>query len=109
MLLTAITPTSATSLSRPEAAGDFGPFEEMFRMQRLVEDQNACALPGCVFKYDNFMSCLHCAWNKGLVGTEVRDYVADGMTRGFTLGAQREQLESQGQHDVDRSAGPSRE
>jgi hypothetical protein len=97
VLLIAITPISATSPSAPESAADFGPFNELFRLQRLVEDQNACALPGCVFKYDNFMSCLHRAWSKGLVRTDVRDYVADGMTRGFTLGAQRDLLEGQGQ------------
>ena len=97
VLLLATTPTSATNPSVPERSDDVGPFGEMLRLQHLVEDQNACALPGCVFKYDNFMECLYRAWNKGLVRTDVRDYVAEGMTRGFTLGAQRDMLEAQGQ------------
>ena len=98
MLLLAITPASATQLSKASEAGlDLGPFAEMLHWQRVVERQNACALPGCVFKFDNFMSSLHAAWNKGYVSTGVYEYVSDGLRNGFTLGAQSALLEAQGQ------------
>ena len=97
MLLLALTQTAATKQPTLESASGVGPFAEMFKLQRLVEEQNACALPGCVFKYENFMGSLHNAWNKGFIATHTYEYVADGMRHGFTLGAQRELLEAHGQ------------
>ena len=97
MLMLAIMPTGATTQSPSSEFGDRGPLAEMFKMQRIVEEQNACALPGCVFKNENFMGSLHNAWNKGFIATHTYEYVADGMRNGFSVGAQRELLEAQGQ------------
>ena len=61
-------------------------------MSKLVETQNACALPGCTIKYDSFMRCLRRAQSRGYVEDRYADFVADGLRNGFTCGVDRSRV-----------------
>ena len=61
-------------------------------MRRLVENENACALPGCTIKYDSFMTCLRRAVSRGYVHVRHAEFVEHGLTHGFDCGVQRELL-----------------
>ena len=63
-----------------------GHFDEFFNLARLVEEENACALPGCTIVYDRFMPVLRRAMSRGYVRDEHGMFVADGLRHGFTLG-----------------------
>ena len=77
----ATTQTSATELAHLVGAGAL---EELFRLRRLVENENACALPGCTIKYDSFMTCMRRAVSRGYVHTRHAEFVEQGLRHGFT-------------------------
>ena len=63
--------------------------EEVKRLTRLVETENACALPGCTIVFDRFIPILRRAMSRGYVKDHHGKYVEDGLRYGFTLGADR--------------------
>lgn len=69
--------------------------EEVDRLTKLVENQNACALPGCKIKFDTFMSVMWRAVARGFVRHDHAAFVAQGLRNGFTAGVQRDQLKGQ--------------
>ncbi len=81
--------TSASELAHSTGAGAL---DDLFRLQRLVETENACALPGCTIKYDSFLTCMRRAVSRGYVHTRHAEFVERGLRYGFDCGVQREQL-----------------
>ena len=81
LVLTATTHTAA-SPSSSEHAG----LASMVQARSIVEDQNACALPGCSIKYENFLTSMWRAVQRGFVAHDDAIFVADGLRHGFTLG-----------------------
>ena len=69
-----------------------GRFTEVFELASLVQRQNACALPGCTIKYDEFVPRMWRAVSLGFVDQNVATYVGNGLRWGFDLGAQRDLL-----------------
>jgi hypothetical protein len=69
-----------------------GVFERVFELADLVARENACALPGVSIKYDNFLSCMWRAVGRGFVRQADAEFVAEGLTSGFTAGVQRSLL-----------------
>ena len=63
-----------------------GAFDEFFELGNLVENENACALPGCSIVYDRFMPVLRRAMSRGYVRDAHGEFVADGLRHGFSLG-----------------------
>ena len=55
-------------------------------MRARVEATNACALPGCAIKYDNFMHAMWRAVAHGHVEHAAASFVAGGLRHGFTAG-----------------------
>ena len=53
-------------------------------MRARVEATNACALPGCAIKYDNFMHAMWRAVAHGHVEHAAASFVAGGLRHGFT-------------------------
>ena len=47
---------------------------------------NACALPGCKFKYEPFMASLTKAMARGFVRRDYGEFVANGLRWGFSIG-----------------------
>ena len=68
-----------------------GILDELFRLQGVVESQNACALPGCTIKYDSFLTCMWRAVSRGYVKQWDAELVANGLRNGFDCGVCREQ------------------
>jgi hypothetical protein len=85
----ATTQTSASELAHSAGASAL---EELFRLRRLVENENACALPGCTIKYDSFLTCMRRAVSRGYVHVRHAEFVEHGLTHGFDCGVQRELL-----------------
>ena len=85
----ATTQTSATELAHLAGAGAL---EELLRLRSLVENENACALPGCTIKYDSFLTCMRRAVSRGYVHVRHAEFVEHGLTHGFDCGVQRELL-----------------
>ena len=67
-------------------------FDELRRLEALVYEGNACMLPGCSIKYDNFMPIMWRAVSRGYVKDYHARFVADGLRNGFSLGVQRDLL-----------------
>ena len=65
------------------------------QLARIVEESNACALPGCTIKYDSFMTVMWRAVARGHVAHEHAVFVAQGLRWGFTAGVDRSQLHGQ--------------
>ena len=63
-----------------------GALDELMAMEKLVYEQNACALPGCTIKFDSFVSCLRRAVSRGYVKDVHAQFVENGMKNGFTIG-----------------------
>jgi hypothetical protein len=63
-----------------------GAFDEFLELGNLVENENACALPGCSIVYDRFMPVLRRAMSRGYVRDAHGEFVADGLRHGFSLG-----------------------
>jgi len=55
-------------------------------LAQLVEEENACALPGCNIKFDTFIPCLERAMARGFVRRDHGEFVARGLRRGFDIG-----------------------
>ena len=65
------------------------------QLARIVEESNACALPGCTIKYDSFMTVMWRAVARGFVGHDDAVFVAQGLRHGFEAGVQRNLLHGQ--------------
>ena len=65
---------------------------EVFSLAKLVRSHNACALPGCTIKYEEFIPRLWRATSLGFILPEVARYVAEALRWGFDLGSQRDPL-----------------
>jgi hypothetical protein len=85
---------SALSLSRPRPGLRLrgGGLTELQDMEKLVQEENACALPGCSIKYHSFMSCLRRAVSRGYVKDVHAEFVEDGLKNGFSIGLDRNSL-----------------
>ena len=79
--------------ARPAPVG--GGLAEVHRLTSLVEESNACALPGCTIKYDTFLPVMWKAVARGYVKHEHAVFVAHGLRHGFEAGIQRDQLHGQ--------------
>lgn len=55
-------------------------------LKTIVEEENACRLPGCTIKYDTFLTILARAQSRGYVRDHHAAYVANGLRYGFDLG-----------------------
>jgi hypothetical protein len=60
--------------------------DEVSRLKRLVETENACALPGCTIVYERFVPALQRAMSRGYVKAHHGLYVLNGLRHGFDLG-----------------------
>ena len=72
-LSTAFCGKSATTVCLDCDGG--GAMDEVSRLKRLVETENACALPGCTIVYERFVPALQRAMSRGYVkarGSSVR-------------------------------------
>ena len=69
-----------------------GPLDELVKLRTLVEEESACALPGCHIKYDRFVPILLRAMSRGYVKDCYGNFVLHGLRHGFDIGAQRELL-----------------
>ena len=87
-------PHPACSSLRIRGGGKDG-FAAVAQLTKLVEETNACALPGCTIKYDSFMPILWRAVQRGWVAHDDAVFVADGLRHGFTAGVQRVELHGQ--------------
>ena len=81
-MLTATTHTAASPSSSEPHAG----LASLVRARAIVEDQNACALPGCSIKYESFLTSMWRAVQRGYVAHDDAIFIADGLRHGFTLG-----------------------
>ena len=63
-----------------------GCLDELKRLESVVREKNACALPGCTIKYDSFLSCLRRAVSRGYVKDVHAEFVEDGLRNGFSIG-----------------------
>ena len=66
--------------------------DEVSRLTKLVEMENACALPGCSIIYDRFVPVLLRAMSRGYVRDVYGKYVLNGLRHGFDLGVTRSSL-----------------
>ena len=66
-----------------------GVLDELFRLRGVVENQNACAIPGCTIKYDSFLTCMWRAVSRGYVKQWDAEFVANGLRNGFDCGVQQ--------------------
>jgi hypothetical protein len=91
-----IPPTkSVQSPSRPKGGlrvRGGGLLGELQALEKLVHDENACALPGSTIKYHSFMTCLRRAVSRGYVKDVHAEFVEDGLTNGFSIGLARASL-----------------
>ena len=55
-------------------------------LRRLVENDNACALPGVSIRYDTFLPVMWAAVETGWVDRDKAEFVASGLRYGFDLG-----------------------
>ena len=84
------------------AAGTIPPFTSgsglglLASMRTLVEETNACAIPGCSIKIDSFLPCMWTAVSRGYVEPECAHFVQDGLLHGFKVGADLAQLATAG-------------
>ena len=89
-IVTTTLPRSVTSRLRPKGAPlrvrGAGALEDLKALETLVQEQNACALPGCTIKYNSFMSCLRRAVSRGYVKSVHAEFVEDGLRNGFSIG-----------------------
>ena len=67
-------------------------FARVWALTRLVEEVNACALPGCTIKIDSFLPVMWRAVLRGFVKHEHAVFVANGLRWGFDAGVQRGRL-----------------
>ena len=44
-----------------------GALDELRALEKIVTEENACALPGCSIKFEPFMLCLRRAVSRGYV------------------------------------------
>ena len=58
----------------------------------MVQRENACALPGVNIKYDNFLTCMWRAVDRGYVKRCHAEFCAEGLRHGFTCGVDPTQL-----------------
>ena len=70
----------------------WGSLGQVWRLRSMVEEQNACALPGVAIRYDSFMTVMWRAVSKGFVEQEHAEFVADGLTNGFDCGIDVSQM-----------------
>ena len=69
-----------------------------------MQRDNACALPGVDIKYDNFMTCMRRAEQRGYVSSADAEFVAEGLRYGFTCGIDTGQLRGHRFHKNYKSA-----
>ena len=72
-----------------------GSLDQVHQLTQLVNDHNACALPGCTIKYDSFMRVMWRAVARGYVEHRHAAFVARGLRYGFTAGVQKSELHGQ--------------
>ena len=79
-----------TATGSPRSAQTSGPlrkgFEQLATLRRLVERENACALPGCSIVYDRFLPVMWRAVSRGYVHDDHAAFVQHSLTHGFDLG-----------------------
>ena len=85
-------PTAGLTVTIPTGNSKISPFAEVWKLTKLVEEVNACALPGCTIKYDNFLPVMWRAVARGFVSHEHATFVAKGLRHGFDAGVQRSKL-----------------
>ena len=68
------------------------PFSEVHRLERLVGEENACALPGVSLVYERFLPIMWRAVATGHVRHEAASFVAQGLRWGFTAGIQPDKM-----------------
>ena len=61
-------------------------FEQLARLRGVVEQKNACALPGCSIVYDRFLTVMWRAVSRGYVHDDHAAFVQHSLTHGFDLG-----------------------
>ena len=93
-MVVSTTPTSNALLQsprerRPLRLRGSGALDELWALETLVQEKNACALPGCTIKYDTFMPCLRRAVSRGYVKDVHAAFVEDGLRYGFSIGIER--------------------
>ena len=67
-------------------------FSELTRLEGVVKEVNACAMPGVTIKYDSFIPYLwHCV-DKGYVDVNDAMFCATGLRWGFNLEADLSKL-----------------
>ena len=72
---------------------------DLTALRERVERENACTLPGCTIKYDNFLHVMWRAVSRGYVRDEHARFVADGLRNGFGLGLSMERLFGTGRRE----------
>ena len=60
--------------------------DDVSKLKRLVETENACALPGSTIVYERFVPVLQRAMSRGYVKDHHGLYVLNGLRYGFDLG-----------------------
>ena len=76
-------------MSRPKS----GVISQFEYWRHVVENTNACALPGCNIKYDSFISKM---WEAVAGGADIprhkAQFIHDGLTHGFKMGIDVEKI-----------------
>ena len=85
-------PTAGPTATIRTASSKLSPFAEVWKLTKLVEEVNACALPGCTIKYEKFLPVMWRAVARGFVSHEHATFVARGLRHGFDAGVQRSKL-----------------
>ena len=85
-------PTAGPTATIRTVSSKLSPFAEVWKLTKLVEEVNACALPGCTIKYDKFLPVMWRAVARGFVSHEHATFVARGLRHGFDAGVQRSKL-----------------
>ena len=63
-----------------------GVFARVWELTQLVEETNACNLPGCSIKYDSFLTVMWRAVARGYVAHRDATYIAKSLRYGFDAG-----------------------
>ena len=103
LALSALTPTSATSAPPPNGGGGLArpPGDNLGvsslalldTFRRVVETENACALPGVSLKYGTFLPVMWGAVRAGWVAQRHAEFVSNGLRHGFDLGVDTRKLQ----------------
>lgn len=74
------------SLRLRGGAPSVGCVADLAALETVVLNFNACALPGCKFKFDPFITSLYKAVGRGFVRHDHAAFVSDGLRWGFSIG-----------------------